>query len=272
MKTAMLVLVSVVAIAGLGPGCKQDDKPEPAATAEDAAAPALQGADAAAPAAAAPAAAVPDAAATTWCGAAPCPCKPGSEQNQGGMLSICELEQPTTIQGYACEAGRVVFHPGGELEECLAAGEVTIDGYACKGTPLSVAWHASGRLRNCTLAKDATIDPITITAGRGVQLYGDGKLKNGWTDTPVTVGAYACHKELRLFPDGTLLYCTLAASATIGDQEVPAGSQVRLTDAGALRGLRLGADAEVAGKKAKQEDSFCFEDGAVVASHSCWMF
>jgi hypothetical protein len=210
--------------------------------------------------------------ATTYCGAAPCPCKAGSEQKSGDKLSICELEKAVKIGAYECGPGRLVFHDDGALEECLLAADTTVGDYACKSAPLSTAFHKDGKLRNCSLAKDATIGDFTITTGRGIRLHPDGKLRNGWTEKVVTIDGWACTKETYLFASGKLETCVVDVAGKVGTQAIPPKSTIRLTEDGKLRGLELGAAGVVAGKPAKANDRFCFEDGKPEKSQTCWMY
>lgn len=212
------------------------------------------------------------AASTTYCGATPCPCKPGSEQKRGDKLEICELDKAIKIGAHSCEPGRVVFHDEGALEECLLTTETQVGSYTCKPAPLSTAFHKDGTLRNCSVAKDATIGDFTITSGRGIKLYPDGKLRNGWTEKPVTVDGWACTRGTYLFADGKLEACTVDVAGKIGTQDIPAGSMIRIRKDGTLRGLELGAAATVGGKPAKAGDRFCFEDGKPEKSGACWAF
>jgi hypothetical protein len=212
------------------------------------------------------------AAGTTYCGATPCPCKAGSEQKSGDKLSMCELEKAVKIGAYDCGPGRLVFHDTGALEECLLTADTTVGDYACKSGPLSTAFHKDGKLRNCSLAKDATIGDFTITTGRGIQLHPDGKLRNGWTEKVVTIDGWACTKGTYLFANGKLETCVVDVAGKVGTQAIPPKSTIRLTEDGKLRGLELGAAAVVAGKPAKANDRFCFEDGKPAKSQACWMY
>lgn len=209
---------------------------------------------------------------TTYCGATPCPCKAGSEQKSGDKLSICDLEKTVQIGARSCEPGRVVFHESGALEECLLSADTEIGDYTCKKAPLSSAFHPDGTLRNCSLAKDATLGDFKLTAGRSIKLHADGKLRNAWLVDPVTVDGWSCTKNTYLFASGKLEACTVTKAGKVGTQDFPASSYVRIREDGTLRGLELGGPGKVAGKPAKANDRFCFEDGKVAATQSCWMF
>lgn len=165
-----------------------------------------------------------------------------------------------------------MFHDDGALEECLLTADTTVGDYACKSAPLSTAFHKDGKLRNCSLAKDATIGDFTITTGRGIRLHPDGKLRNGWTEKVVTIDGWACTKETYLFASGKLETCVVDVAGKVGTQAIPPKSTIRLTEDGKLRGLELGAAGVVAGKPAKANDRFCFEDGKPEKSQACWMY
>lgn len=188
-------------------------------------------------------------------------------------MSGCELETAAKIGNVECQPGRTLFHDDGSLETCMLTADTKVGDYSCMKAPLSTSWHKGGALRDCSLVSTATIGSVTVTSGRGIQLYPDGKLKQGWTETAVVVDGWTCTKDVRLFADGTLEYCVVSVAGKVGAQAIPAGSALRITKKGKLRGLELGATAKVDGKPAKAGDRLCFDDAEKPEkSQSCWMF
>jgi hypothetical protein len=214
------------------------------------------------------------AAAVTYCGADPCPCVAGSESKQADKLSICDLEKEVDVQGVRCTPGRIVFHDDGTLEECLVAAEASYDGIPCRPAPNATSWHANRKLRGCVLPANHTVGAFAVAEHSSIGLFDDGSVRSAWNLTaPATIDGFECARGVYMFRSGKLEACTLASAAKVGDQELPAGSFFRITEDGKLRGVELGADGTLAGKKAKKGDRTCIgEDGKPDDSSSCWMF
>ena len=145
------------------------------------------------------------------------PCKEDTnKQVVNGKLSRCLLTTDFAIDGYTCEAGKIVdLQPTGKLKGCSLKTAKVVDGTSCKD---GLALFPSGKLRRCkaTVARNIAAG-VDLRAGDWVTFNEAGNIKRLELEPgPNKIQNLPCKGYLNYFHDnGKLKKCELSADATI---------------------------------------------------------
>lgn len=154
-----------------------------------------------------------------------------------GSVHDATLARDVTIQGLPCAGGRsAVFFPGGRLRLAWLAHAADVGPVRCGAGVIYL--HPDGSVLNAEVAEQQTFGDVVVPAGERVTLDDAGRLlelsKSLASDE--RVGGLFCAAAFRvwLYASGRPSVVVLACAAMVGQTMYPRGTELFLTEGGAV--------------------------------------